>query len=346
MTTASTAPPARRAHSDVAQPHTRRAPAHAAWALLLPLAAACGPEPGGADDAETTTAPQSFAPHKGRDLVRPDGTIVDAVTHIPRDAPVPQEARDKMREFLEAMVMPPLDETSDIHDAWFHRTQKMLADLKAESEDVGNAALHAFVGDASDHYHTRRALLIIGAHAAPRSAAGLFHELTFTYGYRIEDRSEACALLGRVDPEGFMAKAEEVLKRRGRKTQTMPEDEFFLAAWLEACERTNTSPVDMCADVATNMWMQPYARYVALTELGKHTSHPLARHALETCLIESSGDGMLRQKAAQAIRDGYPREQGCALFEDVLAKEASSMMRSFLTDMIAAHCGGGGDGDE
>lgn len=311
--------------------------------LLAPLVAGCGGEAPAGDGETPASAPQTFAPQKGRDRVRPDGTIVDAVTHIPRDAPVPQEARDQLRTFLEAMVMPPLDETSDVHDRWFHQTQALLADLKAGSEDVGNAALHAFVGDASEDYHTRRSLLIIGAHAAPRSAAGLFHELTFTYGYRIEDRSEACALLGRVDPEGFLEKAEPYLKRRGRKTQTMPEDEFLLASWLEACARTNTSPVEMCADVATNMWMQPYARYVALTELGRHASHPLARHALETCLIESSGDGMLRQKAAQAIRDGYPRERGCALFEDVLAKEVSAMMRQFLTDMIAANCGAGGD---
>jgi len=343
MTTAPTAPQVHYARAQVAQPHTGRAPAHSVWALLAPLLAACGGaiEPAGGE--ASASAPQTFTPHMGRDLVRPDGTIVDAVTHIPRDAPVPREAREKLREFLEAMVMPPLDETSDVHDRWFHRTQELLADLKADSEHVGNAALHAFCGDASDDYHTRRALLIIGAHAAPRSAAGLFHELTFTYGYRLEDRAEACALLGRVDPEGFLEKAEPYLKRRGRKTETMPEDEFLLTSWLEACERTNTSPVDMCADVATNLWMQPYARYVALTELGKHTSHPLARHALETCLIESSGDGLLRQKAAQAIRDGYPREQGCALLEDVLVKEASSMMRQFLTDMIAASCGVGGD---
>ena len=181
--------------------------------------------------------------------------------------------------------------------------------------------------------------------AAPASAAPLFHELTFSYGYRIEDRAEACLLLGRVDPEGYFESAEPYLTRRGRKTKTMPDDEFLLRAWLTACEQTNTSPVEMCADVATNLWMQPFARYTALTELGKHASHPLARRALETCLVESTGDGMLRIKAAQGIRDGYPRETGCAIFEDVLRNEVSENFRKFLIDLISAHCEGG-DQDE
>jgi hypothetical protein len=306
--------------------------------LLLPIFLSCGddgPDPSPEEQAQA----QNFAPHKGRELVTADGRVVDAVTHIPRNAPVPAAARAKIAEFLEAMVQPPLDETSDIHDAWFHRTTKMRIDLMQAGEHVGNAALHAFCGDASESYITRRALLMIGAHAAPKSAAPLLNELTFTYGYRIEDRTEACLLMSVADPVGYLARAEPFLTRRGRKSETLPDDEFLMRAWIDSCEATGRSPVEMCADVATNLFMDPMARYIAATELGQHTFNPLARRALETCLIESTGDGHLRRKAAQAIAAGYPREQACALFEDVLSKEVSSSVHKFLLDLIDHYCG-------
>ncbi len=320
------------------------------WGLL----AGCGGGAGSAQDhpqaagnptadlaGASASTSASLTPHKGRALVRPDGTRVDPVTHIPVDAPVSPRARRKLREFLEAMVQPPLDATSDIHDEWFHRTTAMRKALMAADEDVGNAALHAFCGDATDFYDARRALLMIGASAAPKSAAPLFHELTWNYGYRIEDRSEACQLLGAIDPEGFFEHAEPFLTRRGRPTRTMPPDEFLLRGWLAACEKSGRSPVEMCADVATNLWMEPYARYMAVEELGLHPSNPLARRAMETCLIESTGDGVLRIKAAQSIAAGYPREEACALFQSVYDKEVSINFKKFLADLIAANCGTG-----
>lgn len=312
--------------------HGRRALAHGARSLLLlPFLAACA----------DVSAPQEFEPHKGREPRPPEGELADDVTRIPADAPVPAWARAKIREYLEAMVRPPLDETSDVHDAWLHHTRRLTKALEQGGEHVGNAALHAFVGDAAEAYHTRRALLGIGARAAPESAVNLLHELTWNYGYRIEDRTEACLLLPEVDPEGYLEKAEEYLTRRGRKTKTMPDDEFLMSAWIDACGRAERSPVEMCADVATNLWMQPMARYIAATELGLHGGNPLAREALETCLIESTGDGMLRIKAAQAIAKGYPRENACAIFEDVLSREVSINFRKFLEDVISHYCSGG-----
>lgn len=262
-----------------------------------------------------------------------DGVQRDDVG-IPVDAPVPEEARQKVRELVEAMIRPPLDETSDLHDQWFHRTRTMLGKLMEEEESVGHAALHAFTGDVSDGTVTRRALLMIGTRCSPQAAAPLLRELMLNYGYRLDDRAEATLLLAEAAPETYLADAAPYLQRRERPTKTMPPDEFLMRGWIVACERSGNSPVEMCADVSTNLAMEPMARYIAAEELGRHPHSRLARQALETCLIESTGDGYLRRKAAQAIQASYSAEDACALFQDVLSKEADINFAGFLYDVV------------
>lgn len=303
-----------------------------AASLVLALAcawtASCGPAAPAEDPATLSPA----GPRVTRDGVERDEF------GIPVDAPVPQEARERIGAFLEAMVPPPLDETSDVHDRWLHRTRKMVAELCAAGEDVGNAALQAYCGEASDYTVTRWRLLQIGATAAPRSAAPLLRELMLTYGYRRDDRAEATLLYAQADPAGYLEDAREHLLRHERPKKTMPADEFLVRGWVRACEELGVSPVEICADVATNLWMESYARIVAIETLAKHGDDGLAREALRTCLIESTGDGNIRRNAAQAIRDGWAREDACALLEDVLSKEVDINFAGFLTTLLHAHC--------
>lgn len=287
---------------------------------------------------EEQTAKLPAAPHR----TTPGGVERDAYG-IPLDQPVSQEARDRIGAFLDAMVQPPLEETSDVHDRWLQETRALIAELCDAGEDVGNAALHAFCGDASDYTITRWALLRIGANASPEAAAPLLRELMLNYGFRRDDRAEATLLYARVDPAGYMEDAREYVLRSERPRKTMPDDEFLIRGWVAACEELGTSPVDVCADVATNLWMQPYARVVAIETLAAHGDDGLAREALRTCLIESTGDGNIRRKAAQAIRDGWAREDACSILEDVLSKEVDPTFASFLTTLLHAHCRGGND---
>ena len=297
------------------------------WGLASLVSCGRGPEPGERSDGLRPTKV-----HTG-----PDGIERDELG-IPLAAPVPEAARARIGEFLAAMVPPPLDETSDVHDAWLHRWRALLKELSGEEEAVGHAALHAFCGNVSDYTVTRAGLLTIGASAAPEAAAPLLRELMLHYGYRIDDRAQATLLYAEADPDGFLVDARPFVLRHERAKQTMPDDEFLVRGWVKACAKVGQSPVEVCADVATNLWMQPYARIVAIEALAEHGSDALARGALETCLIESTGDGNVRRKAAQSIQAGWGREDACALLEDVLSKEVDVNFAAFLTAMIHSHC--------
>lgn len=294
--------------------------------------AACS---GDGEDPVATSGEYTLPPVKAVDFEDHQGVIRDGFTHIPRDAPVPPDAREKIKRYLQACIEPPLDKTSDIHDRWFQNKERMQAELEVAGVDIGNAALHAFSGEATQDYRTRRGLLMIGARAAPDSAKDLLYELTTTYGYKRDDRAEACMLLAEVDPRRFQEWARERLTERDRKTETRPDDEFLIRGWLTSCTVLDESPVDICVDVATNMWREQYSRYIAVEALAEYTDDPVVRQALETCLIESSGDGMLRIKAAQSIKSGYPRETSREIFEEVIRREQSINFRKFLVDLLA-----------
>jgi hypothetical protein len=117
----------------------------------------------------------------------------------------------------------------------------------------------------------------------------------------------------------------------------MPDDEFLVRGWVVACELLGRSPVDELADVATNLMMQDAARHYATQELGRF-HEPKGRKALETVLIESTGNGYIRRKAAQSLQASLPAETACALFRHVLEREADINFQAFLQDVIARNC--------
>ena len=172
---------------------------------------------------------------------------------------------------------------------------------------------------------------------APQQSEDLLQHLMVDYGHGIDDRTEATLLLAETAPERYLGSAERYLLRRGRPNQTMPNDEFLARGWVLACEAVGSSPAPMMADVATNLAMEPAARYYAAETLGRYPS-PLGRQALETALIESTGDGYLRRKAAQALRESVPAEAACDLFNHVLSREVDENFKAFLVNMIQVNC--------
>ncbi|MEM9382871.1 MAG: hypothetical protein AAGB93_23165 [Planctomycetota bacterium] len=346
----------------------RRAKSHAAELLVvtLPLAAAAGPwgliacgppevetpedgAPGTAGGGNAPTGDGSTAaatddldlmvPIYGERRLAKDAIEVDPYELVPRDKPVSEEARQVIVDLVRALQ--PLDPTltSDHHDRWFIENTRRIAALEMDTrKDVGFAALHAFTNYPVRHFPIRRVLLAVGARVAPEEAEPMLVELSFNYGYNLEDRAEAVLLLGEIAPDALFEGARPYLERKGRPFQTAPNDEFFARAWVKACEVSGESPVEMMTQVATNLALEDYARVVAIRTLGAHCDDPRARGALRTTLVESTGNGYIRRVSAQSILAGFSREAACEMLQEVLDREADVGFARFLDDMVQLNC--------
>ncbi len=304
-----------------------------ATAFLIPMALlACKPDP-------SAPAGQGENPNPGANQATADGTgpALDSYG-IPIDAPVGEYARKRVGELME--VFRELDPTltSDHHDRQIFEQRDIFRELCAADPEIGHAALHAYTGANEEAYLVRRALLWVGGKSSPKEAEDLLATMMVQYGVEIGDRTEATLILAEIAPERYKEIAAPFLQRRENRNKTMPDDEFLVDAWVNACRASNTSPVEMLADVATNLRMMPNARSRAAKRIGEFPNEIVGQRALEACLIESSGDGYLRRMAAQSLEALLPRESACELFRDVLSKEASISMAHFLESLIQKNC--------
>lgn len=283
--------------------------------------------------------PNKIIPVVGERRLSPSAIPIDPDQLLPEDLPITEEDRALIVDLVEHMQ--PLHEslTSDHHDRQYHdQLAKMERLLASDRPEVGWAALHAFTNYPGKHVNIRRSLLQVGAEVSPENARELLRTLAFTYGFALADRAEAVELYGKVDPEDYFEKARPYLERKGKPFQTAPQDEFFVRGWLNACEASGTSPAPMMAQVATNFALGDYARHKAVEVLQDHADDPLARGALEAILVESTGNGYIRRKAAQSILAGYSREEACVLLETVFGRETDLNFMRFLDDMIQSNC--------
>ncbi len=258
---------------------------------------------------------------------------------MPRDLNITDAHRAEIYELLVELQPLRLDLTSDHHDRQFILNKRRVEALEQDDRpEVGWAALHAFTNYKGEDFQSRRTLLRIGARVSPDAASAILKTLAFEYGHRMGDRAESLLLLAETDPEALLEGARPYLERTGRRFQTAPSDEFFARAWVKACKNTDKSPVPMMADVAMNIALEPIARYVAIDALGEHGNDPLAQATLQEAIVESTGDGYFRRKAAQAIIASFPGERACVLLAEVLSNEADVNMARFLDDMIQTNC--------
>jgi len=261
-----------------------------------------------------------------------------AAALVPLDTPVPDWARQQIAELVETLQPIDLTLTSNHHDVQYWREKALIERLERGEQELGWAALHAFTNFKERDAKIRRSLLRIGARTAPDQARQLLEFLTFAYGPYIEDRTEACLLFAEIAPARYMELARPFVVRRGVLRETLPEDQFLVKGWIIACKAAGISPVEVMCNVATNLMMDPYARVLALRTLAAHELTPASRGVLQTCLVESMGDGYLRRVAAQGIIAGFPREDACALLRNVLLREADPSMAEFLDQMLQEYC--------
>ena len=228
--------------------------------------------------------------------------------------------------------------TSDVTDKRFVRRLELLAELSSRPPAVGQAALRELQRRTEPVQDVEQALLRVAAKCDPEGTADLLANLATEYGPSLFLRTEALLLLGETSPK----RALEVLEPwigNARPGRTLPPQEFIVKAWTDACDGVGRSPVPELCDVATNLLLDGASRVRAAKELGRRPD-PAGEKALRSILVESTGDGYLRRKAAQALRDSLPEEAACEIFRQVADREADPNMLRFLVDMLEEHCEG------
>ncbi|MCA8979419.1 MAG: hypothetical protein H6831_14610 [Planctomycetes bacterium] len=291
---------------DRARPHTRRVRLATGLALLAPLLglAACD---GG--DAHGSSGGTALA--KGTDS-------------------------ERLNQLIAAMTPLRADLTSDHHDRHLHEGRALLEELKHGDRELGLEALRVYEEGGQEIDAVRRGLLTVAAYCAPEDMRKPLEDLILVYGAPIADRAVSIDLLAETSPERAIEVYEPLMKKKKQRS-TMPDDEFFVRAYIVACRETGHDPVPALADVATNIMKQPASRYFAVEELGQHPGKQ-SFNVLRTILVESTGDAYLRRKAAQAIRNSVPSETACEIFREVLSKEAEQNFAIFMLDMIEDNC--------
>jgi hypothetical protein len=253
------------------------------------------------------------------------------------------DAKARVRELVETLTPLSKTVTSDITDKKFIRSQELLGELRKGGTAVGVEALNVLrekkAGEAAWPVDVERGLLDVAAHAAPVESKPLLEALVTQYGASLELRTEALVLYSETWPKETLAILEPLVTK-ARPNKTMPPAEFMVSAWVTACKKTGRSPVEVLADVATNLYQDETARIRAVKELG-HYREPLATQALSAILVESTGDAYLRRMAAQGLRDTLDPETACKIFETVAQHEADMGMLDFMRDMLDKNCGNG-----
>lgn len=306
----------------------RRAVSHA-WTLAIGglLVVACGPtDPaaGGARAAESDAgAPTLEAAQRAERSAAPTGTEDQDLIELAR-------------------AFEPLDPTltSDHHDAWLARQREVQKRLRQGGPALGLRALEAFQSTSDVPGPVPIGYLEIAAYCAPASTAPVLEELIVTYhgGKLLRARTEAVRLYAETSPERaleFLAP----LALDERPNNTRPSQEALMSGWCLAAKRLGLDAARVPAEVATNLFQPPEARYVAIRFLGE-SGTPLAKNALRTLLVEATSDGLIRRKAAQGMVACMTQDELCPVLEEVAAHESDEHFLNFLGDMLERNCGG------
>lgn len=316
------------------RPLRSRAKAHAA-AILGPLALSlallsCGPA---AQEEAAHAAPQAAS-----------SAPAAALAHF---SPGDREAAAGRLERLVELFQPsdPLA-TSDLRDQRFAAQRAFRAERQEERDEaLGLLALERFESHPEDPQELRVELLRAAARGLPQAeASALLGRIVLTYdaevGYGV--RGQAVGIWADIAPGDFSEILRPILSER-RHRKTLPPDEELLRAWVRAAREVGTPRAEieeLLAEVTVNIYQDDATRHMAIAELGATEgelgSH--ARRALEEVLVESSRNGYLRRKAAQAIADALPTEDACRILSRVADRESDQNFLIFLADMIDSTC--------
>lgn len=246
-------------------------------------------------------------------------------------------ASAELESIVTVLTPPPDDVTSDVTDRWIRDRRELLDRLRRDAtRELGRSALVAARARRELPVVVRSDLLSIAAWGAPEESVKPLTEVFEEYEEDLGVRANAALALADADPIAACALLEPRLTDT-RPTKTYPPPERILEAWLAATEKLGQDPSALLAHVATDIHRDEALRHRAVRELGRFPG-PVGRAALETVLVESTGNFYLRRLAAQSLRASLARDEACALLEYVASREADPGFLNFLGDMIDEHC--------
>lgn len=300
-------------HAERAKPHARRSFGAPLLCALLGLAGGgCG----------------------GATAESPGGSDAQGASRPPGAAAVQAD----VEELRAALVSPELTAGSSEVGTWKQRRTAVMDRLKGGDPAVGRELLRILREERRElDTAVRTGFLEVAAHCATDDAVPFLIEVFETYGEPLDLRTAACHQLAAVAPAEAVERLQPILVQ-ARPRQTWPAAEAMLEAFVKSCDATDAvdPKLEVLTRIATGILFDDAARYRALKELGE-VDHPLARQAIEAALVESTGNGYLRRKAAQALLAGAP-DECCAVFERVAAHEADGNFLLFLEDMLEKNC--------
>jgi len=231
-------------------------------------------------------------------------------------------AAREIGDLIIALTPPPATSIPVVKSEYFATRKRTLQRLRSASPAHGAEALRVYREEPPSLPEVRAGLLDVAAHTTPGACEELLVQLTTTFGEDMLVRREATELLGECRPERAIQVLEPILRERydGR---TYPPEERMLEAWIRAKETRKEDPTPLVALIATDLQRPQDVRHLATRALGQHDS-PLGRQALETLLVESSGNGYIRRIALQSLLAILPREGFCELVKKVQSREADT----------------------
>lgn len=247
-----------------------------------------------------------------------------------------EAAEREIRDLVTALTPPPATEIPVVKSEYYVNRKSTLERLRKADESRGLEALRVYREERPALPEVCAGLLDVAAHAAPAATEELLVELVTTFGEDLYIRRAATELLGQCMPRRAVEVLEPVLRERpdGR---TYPPEERMLEAWLQASVTLGQDPVPLLALVATDLQRPQEVRHLATKALGSHPS-PLGRQALETLLVESSGNGYIRRLALQALRESSDPTAYCETIRRVQANEADPDFIAFLQSALDERC--------
>src|SRR5262245_27522140 len=245
-------------------------------------------------------------------------------------------AAREIADLIIALTPPPATAIPVVKSEHFATRKRTLERLRQASQAHGIEALRVYREEPPSLPEVRAGLLDVAAHTAPAESEELLVQLTTTFGEDMLVRREATELLGECVPARAIQVLEPILRDQydGR---TYPPEERMLEAWIRAKETRHEDPTELVARIATDLQRAQDVRHLATRALGAHDS-PLARQALETLLVESSGNGYIRRIALQSLLAILPREAYCELVKRVQSHEADTDFILVLERALDENC--------